>query len=74
VAYTFLANYINPDDPYYDPNIIRNETGCSKELLMGMVLTKALVNGYRVYNAEARLIPEIRTDYHSAAFVLNYHF
>lgn len=74
VAYTFLANYINPDDPYYDPNLIRNETGCSKELLMGMVLTKALVNGYRVYNADARLIPEIRTDYHSAAFVLNYHF
>jgi hypothetical protein len=74
VAYTFMANYINPDDPYYDPNLIRKETGCSKELLMGIVLTKALANSYRIYNEDARLIPEIRTDHNSAAFVLNYRF
>jgi hypothetical protein len=74
VGYTLLSNYVNSGDNMYDPNLIREETGINKELLLGMVLTKALVNSYRFVSGDDRLTPEIRTDGHSAAFVLNYHF
>ncbi|MEJ2643257.1 MAG: hypothetical protein P8010_27270 [Desulfosarcinaceae bacterium] len=74
VGYTLLSNYVESGDNMYDPNLIREETGINKELLLGMVVTKALVNTYRVFSADDRLTPEIRTDRYSAAFVLNYHF
>jgi hypothetical protein len=74
VGYTLLSNYVHSGDNMYDPNLIREETGISKELLLGMVMTKALVNGYRVLSGSDRLTPEIRSDTHSAAFVLNFHF
>jgi hypothetical protein len=74
VGYTLLSNYVHSGDNMYDPNLIREETGVSKELLLGMVMTKALVNGYRIFSGSDRLTPEIRTDTSSAAFVLNYHF
>jgi hypothetical protein len=74
VGYTLLSNYVHSGDNMYDPNLIRNETGISKEMPLGMVATKALVNGYRFISGSDRLTPEIRSDTHSAAFVLNYHF
>jgi hypothetical protein len=74
VGYTLLSNYVHSGDNMYDPNLIRNETGINKELLLGMVVTKALVNSYRFISGSDRLTPEIRTDTHSAAFLLNYHF
>jgi hypothetical protein len=74
VGYTLLSNYVESGDNMYDPNLIREETGVNKEFLLGMVMTKALVNTYRVFSGDDRLTPEIRTDTHSAAFVLNYHF
>jgi hypothetical protein len=74
VGYTLLSNYVHSGDNMYDPNLIREETGISKELLLGMVLTKALVNTYRVFSGSDRLTPEIRTDTDSATFVLNFHF
>lgn len=74
IGYTLLSNYVHSGDNMYDPNLIRSETGMSKELLLGMVVTKALVNGYRFVSGSDRLTPEIRTDTHSAAFLLNYHF
>ncbi|MDJ0784992.1 MAG: hypothetical protein QNJ22_23700 [Desulfosarcinaceae bacterium] len=74
VGYTLLSNYVHSTDNMYDPNLIREETGMSKELLLGMVATKALVNTYRLVSGSDRLTPEIRTDTHRAAFVLNYHF
>ena len=74
IGYTLLSNYVHSGDNMYDPNLIRAETGMSKELLLGMVATKALVNSYRFFSGSDRITPEIRTDTQSAAFVLNYHF
>jgi hypothetical protein len=74
VGYTLLSNYVHSEDNMYDPNLIREETGIDKELLLGMVMTKAMINAYRFVSGDDRLTPEIRTDTHSAAFVLNYHF
>ena len=34
LAYTVLANYVNPENDMYDPNLIRAETGMSKELIL----------------------------------------
>ena len=74
LGYTVMGNYLHPDNDMYDPNIIRDETGCSKELLLGMVLTKTLVNAYRVYNEDFPIVPVIETTRSSAAFKLKYHF
>lgn len=72
--YTLLANYVNPDNDSYDPNLIRAETGCSKEVLLGLVLTKSLLNAYRVMNPDAHFFPMIWVDKRSAALLLCFRF
>jgi hypothetical protein len=74
VAYTMLANYIHPEEDMYDPNIIRAETGLSKEALLSLVMAKALMNTYRVYNENANFAPMIWVAKDSAALVLRFSF
>ncbi len=74
LTYTLLANYGNPDNGAYDPNGIREETGCSKELLLSMVMAKSLLNTYRVMNPKARIAPVVAVDKHSATFLLRISF
>jgi len=73
-AYTLLANYVHPDNDMYDPNLIREETGLSKELLLSLVMAKSLMNTYRVFNENANFTPIIRVDKDSAAFVIRFEF
>ena len=73
-AYTLLANYVHPDNDMYDPNLIREETGLSKELLLSLVMAKSLMNTYRVFNENASFTPIIRVDKNSAAFVIRFSF
>lgn len=72
--YTLLANYVKPDNDKYDPNLIRAETGCSKEVLLGLVLTKSLLNAYRVMNPDAHFLPMIWVDKKSAALLICFKF
>ena len=44
-AYTIVSNYVDDDASMHDPKIIREETGCSKELLLGLVMGKTLMRG-----------------------------
>jgi len=74
LVYTLLANYVDPDNDMYDPNLIREETGLSKEVLLGLVMTKSILNAYRVTNPNARVIPVIQLDKTSAAFLLRIPF
>jgi hypothetical protein len=74
VVYTILAYYVHPDDETYDPNMIRAETGCSKELLLGMVLAKSLLNAYRVVHEDANFIPLVWVDKKSAGFMIRFNF
>ena len=74
LGYTVMGNYLHPNNEHYDPNIIRDESGCSKELLLGMVLTKTLINAYRVYDEDFPIVPVIETTRTSAAFKLQYNF
>ena len=74
VLYTVMSNYITPDDETYDPTIIRDETGCSKELFLSLVLAKSMVNTYRIYNQDANIVPMILIDRNSAALVFQFSF
>jgi len=73
-AYTLLANYVHPENDMYDPNLIREETGLSKELLLSLVMAKSLMNTYRVFNENANFTPIIRVDKDSAAFMIRFEF
>lgn len=73
-AYTLLSNYVNPDEDMYDPYLIREETGCSKELLLSLVTAKSLINAYRVMNPDANFAPVIWVDKTSAALLLRFPF
>ena len=73
-AYTLLANYVHPENDMYDPNLIREETGLSKELLLSLVMAKSLMNTYRVFNENANFTPIIRVDKDSATFVVRFEF
>lgn len=74
LVYTLVANYVHPGDNMYDPNLIREETGCSKEILLSLVAGKTLLNAYRVMNPEVRLAPEIWVDSTSAALMVKIPF
>ena len=74
LAYTLLANYVNTDNDMYDPNLIREETGCSKGLLFSLVMAKSLINTYRVLNLDANFAPVIWVDKSSAALLLRFPF
>ncbi|MCK4791060.1 MAG: hypothetical protein KAV87_45425 [Desulfobacteraceae bacterium] len=73
-AYTLLSNYVNPDEDMYDPYLIREETGCSKALLLSLVTAKSLINAYRVMNPDANFAPVIWVDKSSAALLLRFPF
>jgi hypothetical protein len=74
LAYTLLANYLHPNASMHDPNLVREETGCSKEVLLSLVLSKTLLNAYRVANPEVNFAPEIWVDDRSAALLLRFPF
>jgi len=74
LTYTLLANYIHPENDMYDPNLIRAETGLSKEALLSLVMAKSLVNTYRIMNQSTNLIPMIWVDKRSAGIVFRFSF
>ena len=73
-TYTLMANYIHPDRDTYDANIIRNETGVSKELLLSLVTTKMLLNAYRIWNEDANFVPFVQVDRTSASLMIRFDF
>jgi hypothetical protein len=74
LSYTLIANYVEPDNEKYDPNGIRKEIGCSKELLLGLALTKALINTYRILHPDANFMPLIETNRDSVFFMIGFRF
>jgi hypothetical protein len=74
LIYTLLGNYAHPDDDMYDPNLVREQTGCSKELLLSLVMAKSLLNTYRVMHPDANLLPMIWVDKKSAALLFRLSF
>ena len=74
VVYTLLANYVSPDNDAYDPNLIREELDCSKEMLLSLALAKSVLNTYRIFNEDAAFVPMIFLDKKSAGLALRFNF
>lgn len=74
LAYTLLSNYLHPENNLYDPNLIRKETGLSKEALLSLVMAKSIMNAHRVFNEDAAFMPMIAVDKTSAAFMVRFRF
>ena len=73
-AYTLLSSYIKTEADMYDPNLIREETGCSKEVLLSLVTAKTLLNAYRVANPDCKVTPLIWVNETSAALMFRIPF
>ena len=72
--YCFYAFYASDDHPEYDPITISDETGLSRDHLFSIVLAKTMINAYRVYSGEDRVIPYFTVDRHSAMLNLDIPF
>lgn len=72
--YCFYAFYAADDHPEYDPVTISKETGLSRDHLFAIVLAKTMINAYRVFSGEDRVIPYFTVDKHSAALNLAFPF
>ncbi len=70
--YTLYSYYIKPGNYFHDPNLIRRELGWSKEQLFSFVITKALLNTYRIFNEDAKFAPIITVDKTSAIFMIKF--
>jgi hypothetical protein len=55
--YCFYAFYLSNDNPAYDPITISQETGISREMLFSIALAKTLLNAYRIYSGQDKVIP-----------------
>lgn len=73
-AYTLLSNYIKTEADMYDPNLIREETGCSKEVLLSLVTAKTFLNAYRIVNPDFKVAPMILVDKTSATLMVRVPF
>ena len=74
VVCTLLANYVKSESDMYDPNPIREEVGCSNEVLLSLVLAKSLLNTYRGMNQDAKCVSMIWVDKERVALLLNIPF
>ena len=74
LIYTLMGNYIEPHNDMYDPNLIRSEVGCSKETLLGLVALKSLINTYRIFHEDTKIIPVVDVDKHAAYFMLRFNW
>jgi hypothetical protein len=74
LGYTLIANYVITDNHGYDPTLIRLETGMSKEMLLSLVLTKTILNTWRIYHPETRWSPILDSDSDSIWLQLRYEF
>jgi hypothetical protein len=74
LAYSFLATYVSPDNPYYDPNLIRTEAHLSKTALVSMAAIKTLLNAYKIMDKKATFCPSILLDKDSAVFAICFEF
>jgi hypothetical protein len=74
LAYTVMANYVYPDNNRYDPNIIREETGIGKEILLSFAAAKMLINTYRIFDEDVPFSPVIEVDKHSVFLKLRFNF
>ncbi len=65
--YCFYAFYVSEGHSGFDPLTVAKETGLSKDELFSIVLAKTMINTYRIYSGQDRVIPYFTVDNSSAA-------
>ncbi len=68
LRYTIFSFYIAEPHEHYDPVAVTQQTGLSKETLLGVAIAKTAINAYRVYSGEDRFIPYFDLTDRSATF------
>ncbi|MBI5096819.1 MAG: hypothetical protein HZB32_04135 [Nitrospirae bacterium] len=66
--YSLYTFYLNEDNPDADPNILRKETGASKDIILSIAAAQSLLNGYRVISCQDKIIPYFTFDRTSIGF------
>jgi len=66
--YSLYTFYLNEDNPDADPNILRKETGASKDIILSIAAAQSLLNGYRVISGQDKIIPYFTFDRSSIGF------
>lgn len=64
--YCMYAYYVTDENSYYDPVSVQEETGLSRDTIFSIVLAKTMINAYRVYSSQDRVVPYFTVDRHSA--------
>lgn len=68
--YTVYSFYITNGTAHSDPLIIQQETGLSREAILGIALTQSFLNFYRVVSGTDTIIPYFTYDRYSVNFML----
>jgi hypothetical protein len=68
--YTVYSFYISGGASYSDPLIIQQETGLSREAILGVALTQSLLNFYRITSGKDTIVPYFTYDRYSVNFML----
>lgn len=72
--YSLYTLYVNKDNPDADPNILHNETGISKDVILSIAVTQSLLNYYRAISGEDRVISYFTYDKASIGFHIKVPF
>lgn len=64
--YCMYAFYLADDHSHYDPVSVQEETGLSRDTIFSIALAKTMINAYRVYSGQDRVVPYFTVDRHSA--------
>lgn len=72
--YCFYAFYLSDGHSNFDPVTVAKETGLSKDELFSIVLAKTMINTYRIYSGQDRVIPYFTVSNSSAALNLSVPF
>lgn len=72
--YCFYAFYVSEGHSSFDPITVAKETGLSEDELFSIVLAKTMINTYRIYSGQDRVIPYFTVNSSSAALNLSVPF
>ena len=72
--YCVYAFYLSEGHSSFDPITIVEETGLSKEELFSIVLAKTMINTYRIYSGQDRVVPYFTVNSSSATLNLSVPF
>lgn len=74
LIYTMYVLATDNKNASYDPVTISQETGLSMEELFSVLMAKSMINAYRVYSGEDKVVPYFTVSTHSAALNLGIPF